>query len=134
MSPPAKTRLLYAEDDPDTRDMICVALEMEGFEVVCPDSPSKFLKIAKEERWDAYMLDTWMPDISGVELCKRIREFDPHTPIIFYSAAAYEHDKRQALECGAQAYIVKPVPFEALIEGISAAITSRRSANQKGMA
>jgi two-component system OmpR family response regulator len=71
---PSTIRLLYAEDDPDTRDMICVALEMEDFEVVCPNSPPKFLKIAKEGRWDAYMLDTWLPDISAVELCKRIRE------------------------------------------------------------
>jgi two-component system OmpR family response regulator len=121
---PAKVRLLYAEDDPDTREMICFALEREGFEVVCPDNPSEFLKRARDERWDALMVDTWMPDMSGIELCKSIRQFDSSTPIIFYTAAAYERDQKQALECGAQAYIVKPVSFEVLISGIRAAVTS----------
>lgn len=125
---PSKIRLLYAEDDPDTRDMICFALEREGFEVVCPGNPGEFVKMAEGARWDAFMMDTWMPEISGVDLCKKIREFDPHTPIIFYSGAAHERDRKQALECGAQAYIVKPVSFEVLIKSIRAAINSRHSA------
>jgi DNA-binding response OmpR family regulator len=121
---PAKIRLLYAEDDQDTRDMICLALEDEGFEVACPNDAQDFLKRAKEEKWDCYMLDTWMPDMSGVELCKRIREFDSGTPLIFYSAAAYQRDQDQAIECGAQAYLVKPVPFETMFETIRATVSS----------
>lgn len=124
----SNTRVLYAEDDPDTREMICFALEREGFEVVCPDNPGEFLRIARDERWDAFMMDTWMPDISGLELCKSIREFDSSTPIIFYTAAAYERDQKLALECGAQAYIVKPVSFEVLIKGIRGAINPNQSA------
>lgn len=108
---------------------LCVALEVQGFEVVCPTDPRDFLTIAKEEPWDVYMLDNWMPEISGVDLCKKIREFDPKTPIIFYSATASERDKREALEVGAQAYIVKPAPLHTLIEGIEAAITSSEPAN-----
>ncbi|MDQ1728642.1 MAG: hypothetical protein QOD33_767 [Pyrinomonadaceae bacterium] len=123
---PPPIRLLYAEDDLDTRDMICLALEAEGFEVVCPDSPRDFLMKAEAGKWDAFMLDTWMPQMSGVDLCKRIREFDPTTPIIFYSAAAYERDKKQALECGAQAYIVKPVAFEVLTASIRSVVESRQ--------
>jgi DNA-binding response OmpR family regulator len=123
----SKVLFLYADDGPHTRHNICVALEVEGFEVVCPTDPRDFLTIAKAEPWDVYMLDNWMPEISGVDLCKKIREFDPQTPIIFYSAAAYERDKREALESGAQAYVVKPVPLHALIEGINAAITSSQS-------
>jgi DNA-binding response OmpR family regulator len=118
-------RLLYAEDDPDTRDLICLALETEGFEIVCPETPLEFLEQAKAERWDLIMLDTWMPGMSGFELCSRIREFDLITPVIFYSAAAYEPDKRQAFQCGAQAYFVKPVPFDKLIQGIRDAIAAR---------
>jgi two-component system phosphate regulon response regulator PhoB len=128
----SKIRLLYAEDDPDTREMICFALESEGFEVVCPDNPREFLQLAKDKQWDALMMDTWMPDLSGVELCKSVREFDPHTPIVFYTAAAYERDKKQALECGAQAYIIKPVSFEVLIAGIRAAVNFPQSAARTG--
>lgn len=53
-------------------------------------------------------MDSWLPDGSGLDLCKRIREFDQGTPIVFYSAAAYEADRESALQCGAQAYLVKP--------------------------
>lgn len=83
------------------------------------------LKVAKADRWDLYMLDTWMPEISGFELCERIREFDSKTPIVFYSASAYDRDKERARECGAFAYIVKPVEFEELVKGLRAAINSR---------
>jgi DNA-binding response OmpR family regulator len=117
-----KTRLLYAEDDQDTRDMISVALGSEGFEVVCPTDLRDFLKIASGEPWDLFVLDNWMPEISGVELCRKIREFDLKTPIVFYSAVAYENDKNEALAAGASAYIVKPVTIDDLIVGLRAAV------------
>ena len=46
---------------------------------------------------------------SGIGLCRLIREYDPHTPILFYSGAGYERDIQEALRSGAQAYLVKPV-------------------------
>lgn len=122
----SKTRLLYAEDDPDTRDMISVALGSEGFEVVCPADLNDFLKIANDERWDLFVLDNWMPEISGVELCRKIREFDLTTPIVFYSAVAYENDKKEALAAGACAYLVKPIAIDDLIVGLRAAVASRQ--------
>ncbi len=121
----SKIRLLYAEDDPDTRDMISLALGSEGFEVVCPTDLRDFLKIASDEPWDLFVLDNWMPEISGVELCLKIREFDPKTPIVFYSAVAYQNDKNIALAAGACAYIVKPITMDDLILGLRAAINSR---------
>jgi two-component system response regulator PrrA len=121
MSPTGKLRVLYAEDDSDTRELTCLILEADGFEVVCPDSPRDFLRLAKEDSFDVYMLDTWMPEMSGIELCKSLKEFDSQTPIIFYSAAAFERDKKQALDCGAQAYIVKPAGFEELANTLRSA-------------
>jgi DNA-binding response OmpR family regulator len=122
MSPKTKVRLLYAEDDQDTREMICVLLEKENFEVVCPQTGQDFLQRARDERWDLYMLDSWMPGLSGLEICARIREFDSQTPIVFYSAAAFESDKKKAFACGAKGYMVKPIPFDELVKGIYAAI------------
>jgi DNA-binding response OmpR family regulator len=114
MSPDNKLRVLYAEDDADTRELTCLILANEGFEVTCPDTPRDFLKTAKEEKFDAYMLDAWMPEMSGVELCKSIRKFDSRTPIIFYTAAAFDRDRAEALNSGAQAYVIKPASFEEL--------------------
>ena len=121
MSPIPQLRVLYAEDDPDTRELTCLILEADGFEIICPDSLREFVRMAKAERFDVFMLDTWMPEISGIDLCKIIREFDPQTPIIFYSAAAYDHDRKQALECGAQAYVTKPARFEELASTLRSA-------------
>jgi len=118
-----KLRLLYAEDDPDTRELIVLALEMEGFEVVCPEDLTEFLRLAKNETWQAYMLDTWMPEVDGFELCGQIRGFDPHTPIVFYSGAALERDKARAFASGATAYFVKPIAFPELVDGLKAVIT-----------
>lgn len=123
----SKTRLLYAEDDRDTRDMISFALETEGFEVVCPINLQAFLKAANDEQWDLIVLDNWMPEISGIELCKKIREFDTSTPIVFYSAAAYGRDMDEALEAGAFSYIIKPVELNVLIDRLHVAVNSRQA-------
>jgi DNA-binding response OmpR family regulator len=122
--PTPKGRILYSEDDPDSREIMCLLLTREGFEAVCPDRTEDVLRVAKEEKFDAYLLDTWTPGISGVDLCKRIREFDSLTPVIFYSGAAYEADKEAARAAGAQAYITKPAAFDDVVDAIRSAISA----------
>jgi len=60
------------------------------------------------EHFDLFILDYHYRDGSGVDLCRRLRQIRPLTPVIFYSGAAYESDREQALGAGAEAYIVKP--------------------------
>jgi DNA-binding response OmpR family regulator len=86
------------------------------------------VRLASEERFDLYLLDSWLPDGSGLDLCRRIRKFDPVTPIFFYSAAAYEADKNMALSAGAQAYLIKPSQTSELCDLVSSLIDK---ANQK---
>lgn len=119
-------RILYSEDDPDAREIVCQILAKEGFETICPDSSQDVLRIANEQKFDAYLLDSLTPSMTGVELCKRIKEFDAHTPIIFYSAAAFQADKDEALAAGAQAYVTKPSSVEELVDAIRLAISSSR--------
>ena len=64
--------------------------------------------LATNEHFDLYLLDSRLPDGSGVDLCRELRSFDKRTPILFYSAAAYEVDKKRAMDCGAQGYLTKP--------------------------
>ena len=118
-----KLRVLYCEDDADTREMMRFALEANGFEAVCPDNPVDGLRLAKEQQFDAYVLDSRLPKIPGTDLCKQIREFDSHTPVIFFSGAAYEEDKKKALAAGAQVYITKPAAIDDVIRAIRNAIT-----------
>ena len=120
--PTPKFRVLYSEDDPDSREIMCLVLANMGFETVCPETSQDVLRIAKKEKFDLYLLDTWTPGMSGVELCKKIRVYDSHTPIIFYSGAAFPHDKDEAIAAGAQAYITKPAELDEIVDAIRSVI------------
>lgn len=104
----SKPRVLYIEDHEDTRELVTLILQQRNIEVTTTGTVAGAVSLAGECQYDLYMLDTRLPDGSGVELCKKLRSIDAHTPILFYSAAAYEADKSSALECGAQGYITKP--------------------------
>ena len=101
-------RVLYIEDHEDTRELVTLVLEQRRYEVVTGSTIESGVAFAASQHFDLYLLDSWLPDGSGLDLCRRIREFDKATPILFYSAAAYEIDKSQALNSGAQAYLIKP--------------------------
>lgn len=113
--PTHKGRILCTEDDEDTRELLVYVLNMAGYEVICTDSPLKALDMIKAERFDLCLMDNWMPGLSGEDLCKKIREFDSKTPILFYSGAAYDADRKRAMNSGAQGYLVKPVAEDKLI-------------------
>ena len=118
MSTP-KGRILCTEDHPDTRELIILALTQAGFEAECADDPHRLLDLAKSGRFNLFLVDTWMPKVSGLELCKQIREFDAATPILFLSGAALETDKAAALAAGAQGYLVKPIALEVLVNEVT---------------
>src|ERR671912_406368 len=97
-------RVLYIEDHDDTRELVTLVLEQRSFEVVTGTSIQSGVALANSQEFDLYLLDSWLPDGSGLDLCRQIRKFDNTTPILFYSAAAYEIDRDQAIKSGAQAY------------------------------
>jgi len=130
LAPLSGKRILCIEDDDDTREMLRLLLASSGYEVVCAGTVADGLAIASAEGGFAlYLLDNWLPDASGVEACKRIRRFEPTTPIVFCSAAAYDGDREKALEAGAHAYLVKPVAVETLVQTIGRLIRAERAAN-----
>lgn len=101
-------RVLYIEDHDDTRELVTLVLEQKSYEVVTGATIKSGVDLAGSQHFDLYLLDSWLPDGSGLDLCRQIREFDKATPILFYSAAAYEIDKDEAMSSGAQAYLIKP--------------------------
>jgi DNA-binding response OmpR family regulator len=102
-----KKRILLVEDEEDAKEL--VAHTLPEYTLICAHDFSEGLGLARREYFDLYILDSWLPDRSGVELCRLIREIAPRTPILFYSAAAYARDIREAIRAGAQEYLVKPV-------------------------
>src|SRR5215216_5850010 len=77
----------------------------DGYDVVCAREAASALWWLSNERFDLYILDHKFPDGSGLDLCRKIRELDRNTPIVFYAEDAGESDCRlEGLSAGAQAY------------------------------
>ncbi|MDQ5844362.1 MAG: response regulator [Acidobacteriota bacterium] len=101
-------RVLCVDDDQDSREMLSLILKFWRIETKAVGTAAQALSSIEKERFDLYLLDAWLPDLDGFELCRRMRELDPHTPILFFSGAAYDTDKKKGIEAGANAYVVKP--------------------------
>lgn len=126
----ATSYILYVEDHADTRDLMKLALRRLNYHVATCSSIEDALTMARISHFDLFILDSWLPDGSGIELCTRLREFDQHTPIMFFSAAAYEADMRAAINSGAQAYLIKPADLDLLGTEVSRLIEVYRKTSQ----
>ena len=114
--------ILFVDDDPDIREMVQALLHAAGFEVSSPDNAADVLQLAATERFDALVLDYWMPQVTGLELCRQIRRFDQNTPILICSGAVSAADKEAALRAGAQGYLGKPFSSKDLIRVLRSVI------------
>jgi DNA-binding response OmpR family regulator len=108
VSPIRKYRVLYVEDHEDTVELVSLVLQERGFEVTATSTVANALRLAREQTFDLYLLDAWLEDGWGVDLCRQLRRIDKTTPIVFYSAAAYDVDRAAAFSSGAQEYVCKP--------------------------
>lgn len=115
---PHRKRLLCAEDEEDISLMIVSLLGLINLEVITATTFAEAWDKIRSEHFDLYLLDNWLPGGTGVTLCKRIRELDEDTPIVFYSGAAYESDRAEAMQAGAQEYLIKPSDVGRLVESI----------------
>lgn len=108
MPPKTRPRVLCVDDDEDSRVMLVALLKHAFIEAKAVGTAAQALSLIQVEYFDLYTLDGRLPQIDGFELCRRIRAFDPHIPILFFSGAAYETDKKKGIEAGADAYVTKP--------------------------
>lgn len=102
-----KPKILVVEDEPAIAETIEYALRTDGCEVTCLQTGVPALALLAETVVDLVILDIGLPDISGTELCKRIRK-DSSVPIIFLTARSDEIDRVVGLEIGGDDYVVKP--------------------------
>jgi len=103
-----RPRVLYVDDHEDARDMLTTLLRVSLIETKAVATAAQALSSVRAERFDLYLLDVWLPDLDGFELCRRLRAFDPNTPVLFFSGAGYDADKHRGLAAGASDYVVKP--------------------------
>ena len=117
--------ILVIDDDENLRDTIGVLLEREGFRAILAPDGKSGLDQAILGKPELILADLRLPDISGVEICKRLRTSGIKTPIIVLSAVGEEIDKVLLLEIGADDYVVKPFGTRELLARIRAVL--RRS-------
>ncbi|HEV7745236.1 MAG TPA: response regulator [Pyrinomonadaceae bacterium] len=125
-------RILLVEDHADTRELMVFLLTQANYEVLSAGCVAEALILLKKEDPDLVVLDSWLPDGNGLELCKHLRHLTPTTPILFCSGLAYEADKQEALTSGAHAYLVKPVDPNLLYSTVAQLLTT--TAESKGVA
>ena len=118
--------ILYLEDHDDTVELVTLVLSRNNYNVVVAKNYDDALLLAGTRAFDLYLIDNWVVGGSGIELCKKVRKTDPVTPILFYSAAAYEYDKEEAFAAGADGYIIKPALHEQLLTEVSRLICATR--------
>jgi CheY-like chemotaxis protein len=104
-----KARILHVDDHQDTRLMMAALLQDCGYGILTAGSVAEGFELAKEIRFDLFILDVRLPDGTGVELCQKLKELYPTTPVLYYSAYGDEEDHQNALKTCGDAYLKKPV-------------------------
>lgn len=99
-------QVLCVDDDLDNCEIVAVVLPEIRFTFAHNFADGRAL--INSRLFDLYLLDNWLPDGSGVDLCREIRKTDANTPVVFLSAAAYARDHEAAMKAGASAYLDKP--------------------------
>ncbi|MFK7868884.1 MAG: phosphate regulon transcriptional regulator PhoB [Roseobacter sp.] len=103
-------RVLVVEDEPAQREVLAYNLEAEGFAVNKAENGEEALMLVEETAPDVIVLEWMMPNLSGIEVCRRlkIRSETRSIPIIMLSARSEEVDRVRGLETGADDYVIKP--------------------------
>jgi two-component system KDP operon response regulator KdpE len=122
-------RVLVVDDEPQVLRGITAALRAAGYEVSGAESAAAALEAAALRPPDAVVLDLRLPDGSGVEVCRRLREWS-QAPVVVVSAVDEEEEKIAALDAGADDYITKPYAVGELLARLRAAL--RRAAAPAG--
>ena len=109
------SRILLVEDEEHLQEAIKLNLELEGFEVEIADNGATAIKKAAEQRFNLFILDVMLPEITGFEVCEKIRLTDSDTPILFLTAKDTSQDRVNGLKLGADDYLAKPFNLEELL-------------------
>ena len=114
-------KILLADDEPDMVALVSVRLKAAGYEVISASDGATALELAKQEQPDLLILDVMMPKLDGFKVC-RLLKFDSRykaIPIMMLTARAQPEDMKLATECGADAYVTKPLDSREFLEKVA---------------
>ncbi|KAJ56820.1 chemotaxis protein CheY [Actibacterium mucosum KCTC 23349] len=131
MSGTEKPAVLVVEDEPAQREVLAYNLEAEGFDVSKAENGEEALLLVDEMAPDIIVLDWMLPNVSGIEVCRRLktRSDTRNVPIIMLSARSEEVDRVRGLETGADDYVVKPYSVVELMARVRAQLRRTRPAS-----
>jgi two-component system, OmpR family, alkaline phosphatase synthesis response regulator PhoP len=126
-------KILIVDDEPDIIEFLSYNLKKEGYKVVSAPDGKKAIEVAKLEKPDLIILDIMMPELDGVETCRRLREIKTFndTPIAFLTARDEDLTQIAALDSGGDDYINKPIKPRVLISRIQS-LLRRTQRSQEG--
>lgn len=101
-------RILVVDDEANIRDVVEYTLKREGYDVESVDGGTRAVARVEQGGIDLVVLDVLMPDLDGLQVCRRLREAGPNPPVIFLSSRDEEVDRILGLELGADDYVCKP--------------------------
>jgi len=129
-----RAKILLVEDDASLVELVTYNLEKEGFDVVRTGDGEEALTLAEEEKPDLVILDWMIANLSGIEVCRRLRRAPTttHLPIVMLTARGDEADRVRGLETGADDYMTKPFSPRELIARIRAVLRRLRPALSGG--
>ncbi len=118
------TRILIVEDEPPLIEVLRYNLASEGFSTLVATDGEEALLLVEEENPDLIILDWMLPELSGIDVCRRLRETKNFKtiPIIMLTARGEESDKISGLDAGADDYVVKPFSPSELIARVRAVL------------
>ncbi|MDG2342328.1 MAG: response regulator transcription factor [Cytophagales bacterium] len=124
-------KVLAIDDEKDILLLLKYNLESEGYHVKTASSGKEGIKVAGEFNPDLILVDIMMPEIDGIEVCRRLRELDKFTStyILFLTARVEEYSEVAAFDAGGDDYITKPIKPRALISRINS-FYKRKSSNE----
>jgi two-component system response regulator RegX3 len=118
-------RILLADDDPGILEVVGYAFRKEGFDVDTVEDGETALERSSESRsYDVAILDVMMPKLSGIDVCRRLRETS-NLPIVMLTAKDAELDRVLGLELGADDYVTKPFSMAELVSRVRALLRRR---------
>lgn len=117
-------KILLVEDETGLVEFLRIELELQGYQLYVATTGEEGLRIFEEHSVDLILLDRMLPDINGLEVCRKIRE-KSDVPVIFLTARGAVEDRVQGLDSGADDYLIKPFAIEELIARIRA-LTRRK--------
>jgi CheY-like chemotaxis protein len=124
---PVSPDILFIDDNEDSCELLAMMLSTDGgeYKTTTTASPFEALSLISEKDFDLLVVDYQLPGMTGVELCRRVRENDKQTPILFFTGMAHPSDRDVAMAAGATSYLVKPNDLDKFTDTVKQLINEK---------